>query len=75
MQGKEVESEEEGREINSLFFRWSERVVRALKTKSVTLEQILREIPEPYRSGVIEALVKQIDEEKHRNKTDSQTTP
>ena len=75
MQGKEVGSEEEGREINSLFFQWAEGVTKLLKSKSVTLNQVLDEIPEPYRSGVIEGLVKQIDEEKHLNKTDSRTTP
>ena len=58
MQGKEVESEEEGREIKRLFFEWSERVVRALKSKSVTFKQVLDEIPEPYRTGLVEALIK-----------------
>lgn len=64
MQGREVESEAEGREINRLFFQWAERVVKALESKSITLEQVLDEIPEPYRTGVIDALLEQVAKEK-----------
>jgi hypothetical protein len=58
MEGKEVVSEEEGLEIKRLFFEWAELVVKALKSKSVTFEQVLDEIPEPYRTGLVEALIK-----------------
>jgi hypothetical protein len=75
MQGREVESEAEGREINKLYLQWIKRVEKAIKSNSITLKQLLDTLPEPWKSAFIETLVKQIDEEKHLNKTDSRTTP
>lgn len=75
MQGREVESEAEGREIHKLYLQWIKRVERAIKSNSITLKQLLDTLPEPWKSAFIETLVKQIDEEKHISKTDSQTTP
>ena len=75
MQGKGGKSEEDAGEIKRLYLQWAEKIAKLLKSKIITVNQVLNVIPEPFKSGVIEALVKQIDEEKHLNKTDSRTTP
>ena len=75
MQGKGGKSEQEVCEINKLYLQWIKKVERAVKSNSITLEQLLDTLPEPWRSGFIDALVRQIDQEKRLNKTDSQTTP
>ena len=75
MQGKGGKSEQEVREINQLYLQWIKRVERAVKSNSITLEQLLDILPEPWRSGFIDALTRKIDREKGLNETDSQTTP
>ena len=70
-----VESEAERDEINRLFFEWSEKTFELLRSKAVSLSQFLDAIPEPWRSGLIDDLLHEIERQKSFNKTDSQTTP
>jgi len=55
---------EERRRIIQIFNEWAARSTQALKRKSVTLQEVLDVIPEPYKTGVIEALIKQVAKEK-----------
>lgn len=64
MQGKGGKSEQEVREINKLYLQWIKRVERAVKSNSITLEQLLNTLPEPWRSNFIDALVRQTDRKK-----------
>jgi uncharacterized protein (DUF58 family) len=60
LKGKKFETEtvEERRRIIQISHEWAARLAQALKRKSVTLQEVLDVIPEPYRTGVIEALIK-----------------
>ena len=62
-------------EISRLFHEWSTTVCTLAKSKLITINQLLDVIPEPWRSGFIDALARKIDREKGLNETDSQTTP
>lgn len=62
---KVVENKAERREINRLFFEWWEKACELLKSKAVSLSQVLDVIPKsPWKSAFIEALVKGVDEAK-----------
>ena len=64
---KVVESKAERQEINRLFFEWAQRTCELLKSKAVSLSQVLDVIPKsPWRSAFIEALVKGVDEAKRK---------
>ncbi|MDI6688623.1 MAG: hypothetical protein QME06_10445 [Desulfobacterales bacterium] len=64
MQGKKFETEEEGAKIQQIYDGWTARIERTLgREKDATqqgkiLQEILNSLPEPYRAGVMEALMK-----------------
>lgn len=64
MQRKKAETEEEGAKIRQIYDGWTARTARALgRAKDATqqleiLQEILNGLPEPYRAGVVEALMK-----------------
>jgi hypothetical protein len=53
----EIESVEERSRIVKMYHEWAARVAEALKRKSVTPQEALDIIPEPFRTAVIEALI------------------
>ena len=65
LKGKEfeIESMEERRRIVKMYNEWAARLAEALKRKSITLQEALDVIPEPFRTGVIESLIKIVDKE------------
>ena len=64
MQGKKAETEEEGAKIQQIYDGWTARTARALgRAKDVTqqveiLQEILKGLPEPFKTGVMEELKK-----------------
>ena len=64
MRGEKAEAEEEGTKIQQIYDGWTARIERALgRAKDATqqgeiLQEILNGLPEPYRAGVVKALVK-----------------
>ena len=64
MQGKKAETEEEGAKIQQIYDGWTARTGRALgRAKDATqqggiLQEILNGLPEPFKTGVVEALRK-----------------
>ena len=65
LQGKEAETEEEGKKIQQIYDRWTARTLRALgrAKKDATqqgkiLQEILNGLPEPHRTGVVVAPMK-----------------
>ena len=64
VQGGKIEAEEEGSEMRQLYDAWTARIERALgKAKDSAqqreiLQEILNSLPEPYKTEVIEALIR-----------------
>ena len=64
MRGKKAETKEEGSKIQQIHDGWTARIERALgRAKDTTqqgkiLQEILNGLPEPFRAGVVKALMK-----------------
>jgi len=64
MQGKEPETEEEGKRIRQIYDMWTTRIERLLGRTKDSAEQlkfaqeILNSLPETYRASVKKALVR-----------------
>ena len=70
MQGKKFETEEEGIKIQQIWDAWLARTARAFdRTKDATqqqelLQKILNSMPEPYKTGVVDAIKRRAGEVK-----------
>ena len=64
MRGEKAEAEEEGTKIQQIYDGWIARIERALgRAKDATqqgeiLQEILNSLPEPFKTNVIEAIIR-----------------
>lgn len=64
MQGKEPESEKEGKRIRQIYDAWTARIIRLLDRTKDSAEQlefaqeILKSLPETYRASVMKELAR-----------------
>ena len=56
--GKKAETEEESQNVQQMHDEWLARIKRALDRESVPPQEILETFPEPFRTRVIEAIIK-----------------